>query len=241
MRIVHLSDLHIPNQFVEEWGKHLVATVNDSRPDVVVVSGDLTDEGYVHEYEQAFAFVKRLPGEKLVVPGNHDARNKGYELFEDMFHTRYPIYEDEGVVIIGMDSSEPDIDEGRIGREHYPGIREACTPGKRHVLVLHHHVIPIPGTGRERNILIDAGDVLHLCVDANIDLVLSGHKHLPWIWRLEQTLFVTAGTACSRKLKGRSYPSFNIVDIDDECIVIREMKSTDGAVMRQVRFGPTTI
>jgi len=36
---------------------------------------------------------------------------------------------------------------------------------------------------------------------------------LPWTWRLENTYLITAGTATSRRLKGRSYPSFNILEI----------------------------
>jgi len=214
MKIAHISDLHLGGgNFVEEWGENLVKKLNEIGADVIVITGDLTDDGYLDEYKMVEEFLSRIKGKKLIVPGNHDARNKGYEIFEEIFGTRYPVYENETAIILGMDSSQPDIDEGHIGRENYHRM-ERMEGKKIKIMALHHHIIPIPGTGRERNILIDAGDVLQLCIKHGINFVLSGHKHLPWIWKLENTYFITAGTACSRRLKGKSYPSFNTLEID---------------------------
>src|SRR3712207_9542099 len=71
------------------------------------------------------------------------------------------------------------LDDGRVGREHYDFIHDtfAKAEEKLKIFVIHHHLIPIPGTGRERNIIYDAGDVLELLDDVGADLVLSGHKH----------------------------------------------------------------
>ncbi len=229
MKIAHISDLHLTGgNFVKEWGENLIKILEKIKPDVIVITGDLTDDGYIHEYEIAKAYVERIEGIKIVVPGNHDARNKGYEIFEEFFETRYPFYEGQEIAILGIDSSEPDIDDGHIGRENYLMIEEKLKGNKMKMLALHHHLIPIPGTGRERNIPIDAGDVLNLCIKLDVDFVLSGHKHLPWIWKLENTYFVTAGTACSRRLKGKSYPSFNILEIEEEAVLISEINVING-------------
>jgi 3',5'-cyclic AMP phosphodiesterase CpdA len=203
--------------------------VNSIKPEILVVTGDLTDDGHEHEYEQAKAFLDRIKVKnKIVVPGNHDARNEGYVLFEDIFKTRYPDYEDERVVILGIDSSEPDIDDGHIGREIYTRIKGKLPADKRiKILAMHHHLIPIPGTGRERYIPVDAGDALKLCVDTEVNFVLSGHKHKPWTWKLEETYLVTAGTATSRRLKGRSYPSYNILEIEDKKAILKEVNVTN--------------
>jgi len=230
MRIAHISDLHLPGKnFVREWGERLLEELASRRPELVVITGDMTDDGYLHEYEVAHEFIERIEAEKVIVPGNHDARNKGYEIFEEMFGTRYPLYRNDMVTVLGMDSSEPDIDDGHIGREVYGMLEERLPEDTIKVVALHHHVIPIPGTGRERNILIDAGDFLKLCIDRRIHFVLSGHKHLPWMWKLENTHFITAGTACSRRLKGRSYPSFNLLSITESTISVREINVTSGA------------
>jgi 3',5'-cyclic AMP phosphodiesterase CpdA len=232
VRIVHLSDLHVsPGSFVPEWGETLAEATEAIRPDITVITGDLTIEGHVDEYERAADFVRQLrTGRLLVVPGNHDARNEGYVLFEELFRTRYPFYESEEVAIFGIDSSQPDVDDGHVGRSLYPQIAERLAPDRRlRILAMHHHLVPIPGTGRERHIPADAGDVLRLCVEQRLDLVLSGHKHLPWVWRLQDTHLVTGGTATSRRLKGRSYPSFNLITLADSLLTIEEHNVLTGA------------
>ncbi|GIW46766.1 MAG: hypothetical protein KatS3mg078_0643 [Deltaproteobacteria bacterium] len=226
MKIVHISDLHLTSPtFVPEWEQNVVNTVNSIQPDILVVTGDLTDWGYEYEYRVVSGFFEKIKANRLiVVPGNHDSRNEGYLIFEEIFGTRYPYYEDNEVVILGIDSSEPDIDDGHIGRENYDIIKDRFwAKDKIKILALHHHLIPIPGTGRERHIPVDAGDVLRLCTELEINFIFSGHKHQPWIWKLEKSYFATAGTATTRRLKGRSFPSFNILDISQEKLTLYEV------------------
>lgn len=225
MKIAHVSDLHLtsPN-FVGGWGANLISLLEEIKPDMLLITGDLTNEGYAHEYDIAEQFLRKIKiKHKIIIPGNHDARNSGYKIFEELFSTRFPFFKQKNLAILGLDSTEPDIDDGRIGREHYQSIREKLSDKKLlRIMALHHHIIPIPGTGRERNILVDAGDVLKLCMDLKLDFVLSGHKHLPWIWHMENTYFITTGTATSRRLKGRSYPSFNVLKIEKQGYSIQE-------------------
>jgi 3',5'-cyclic AMP phosphodiesterase CpdA len=238
MKIAQISDLHLPLNFVKEWGEKLLEMVNGAKPDLLVVTGDLTDDGYCDEFDKAKAYLDRIEVQKkLVVPGNHDASNMGYSVFEEIFKTRFPSYEDEKISILGFDSTTPDIDDGHIGRENYSTIKERFSKTQKlKILMLHHHIIPVPGTGRERNILVDAGDVLKLCVDMDVRLVLSGHKHLPWIWKVENTYFITAGTATSRRLKGRTHPSFNLIEVGDEEVQINEINTSNGDSREILRF-----
>ena len=119
--------------------------------------------------------------------------------------------------MVGVDSSEPDLNDGRVGREHYDFIRESFRDAgdKLRIFVVHHHLMPIPGTGRERNIIFDAGDVLELISDVGVDLVLSGHKHVPYSWKLENMFLVNAGTASTTRLRGNTRPCYNIIEIED--------------------------
>ena len=239
MIIAHLSDLHVAgSHFMPAWADTVVDALHDARPDLAVVTGDLTTEGHADEYEKALTWLDRLPvGHRLVVPGNHDARNEGYAIFEEIFATRYPSYENDDVVVLGVDSSQPDIDDGHIGRSNYPLIASHLAPGPRlRILAMHHHLVPIPGTGRERHIPADSGDVLRLCVELGIDLVLSGHKHLPWVWRLERTCLLTGGTATSRRLKGRSAPSFNLISVTDGDVQVDEFNVATESRRTVLRF-----
>lgn len=226
MKIAHISDLHhtSPN-YIKEWGENLLEILDSINPELLIITGDLTNEGHIHEYEIAQDYIEKIKIEKkLIVPGNHDARNGGYKIFEEIYKTRFPYFENDKIIILGLDSTEPDIDDGHIGRGNYKRITDKISENKKlKIIALHHHIIPIPGTGRERNILVDSGEVLKLFTELKTDFVLSGHKHLPWVWKLEKTYFITAGTATSRRLKGRSYPSCNIMEIDNEKILITEI------------------
>ena len=81
--------------------------------------------------------------------------------------------------------------------------------------MLHHHLLPVPGTGRERNVVYDAGDCIECLQRAGVDLVLSGHKHVPYAWRLENLFVVNAGTVSSRRLRGKTRPCYNVIEIAD--------------------------
>ncbi len=235
--IVHLSDLHLGGSyFVPEWGDRVVDVVNHLAPDLLIITGDLTTEGHVHEYEQVVIYLNCFNAKnKIIVPGNHDARNEGYTIFEEIFGTRYPFYSNKHLTVLGVDSSQPDIDDGHIGRANYPLlISRLATDSGVKVLAMHHHLIPIPGTGRERHIPTDAGDILKLCTELKINLVLSGHKHLPWIWHLEKTWFITGGTATSQRLKGRSYPSFNIIVISGKRFTLKEVNVATGEIRKKL-------
>ncbi len=101
----------------------------------------------------------------MVVPGNHDGHNVGYYHFEDLFGNRessltLSVPEGEAKVV-ALDSSEPDLDEGQVSREHYAWLDSDFRGWDRgpKILMIHHHLLDLPGTGRDRNILSDAGDL----------------------------------------------------------------------------------
>jgi 3',5'-cyclic-AMP phosphodiesterase len=216
-RIVQLSDLHCgPQFFLPQYLERAIAEVNELAPDVVVISGDLTTNGFKDEYALAREYVDRIDCESVVViPGNHDSRNVGYVHFEELFGERSSVLQVGRTTIVAVDSTEPDLDNGQIGRGRYPWIEKAfAEPADLRVFVLHHHLLPVPGTGRERNIVNDAGDTLECLQRAQADLVLSGHKHVPYAWRLENLFVVNAGTVSSSRLRGNGRPCYNVVEAD---------------------------
>ena len=222
--IAQISDLHCGSvHFVPSLLERAIGEINDQGPDVVVVSGDLTNEGFVAQFEEARSYIDRLECENvLVIPGNHDSRNVGYVHFEELFGARAPEFHGGGVSIVAVDSTEPDLDHGTIGRGRYPGIerafdREDCF---LKIFVLHHHLLPIPGTGRERNVVHDAGDALECLLRAGVQLVLSGHKHVPYAWRLENLFVVNAGTVSTTRLRGKTKPCYNVIEATPERVVV---------------------
>ena len=226
--IAHISDIHITSQyFSRELEENVVSEINRAKPDLLVVTGDLTDNGHPHEFSEAKSFLDKFKVERmLVVLGNHDSRNAGYVLFEEIFGSRYPSVEVGPVKVVGVDSTEPDLDDGHIGRLAYQIVKSELGnfSGVRAV-ALHHHLIPVPGTGRERNIPSDSGDFLKLLSDLNVHLVLCGHKHVPWLWRLNEMFIINAGTATTLRLKAHTPPSFNLLTISRRQIIVERVNS----------------
>jgi 3',5'-cyclic AMP phosphodiesterase CpdA len=232
--IAQVSDLHCGGpRFDTALIDRAIAEVNDLRPDLVLIPGDLTAAGYEDQYVEAKEYLDRLDCEDcVVIAGNHDCRNVGYLHFEEIFGRRYHdreypfgLDEDGGtqrsIKIVAADSNKPDLNDGELGRDKYGWIQEQfADPDPFKVFMLHHHLVPIPGTGRERNILTDAGDVLAVLVEAGVDLVLAGHKHVPYVWKVANTLIVTSGTAATWRTRGDTPPSYNTIEITPSTVEI---------------------
>lgn len=217
IRIAHISDFHAGSPyFIPNLMTQTVEELNELCPDAVVVTGDLTDEGLKQEFKTAHSYLSMLGCPRvLCVPGNHDARNVGYVHFEELFGRRDSAMKFGRIALVGTDSSEPDLDSGRIGRERYRWFEEKfADPEEFKILAIHHHLLPVPGTGRERNIVYDAGDVLEVLLQCGVDVVLCGHKHVPYVWRLENLVVVNAGTAASMRLRGRTKPCYDVIEVD---------------------------
>jgi Icc protein len=220
--IAHISDPHVGSQyFVPNLMNRVIVELNQLEPDIVVCTGDLTNEGYRQEYKNWVAYADRIKSPMVVVPGNHDARNVGYLHFEELIGPRHWVKDVRRVRIVGADSSEPDLNEGQIGRERYAWIKgEFAPPAELRIFAMHHHLLPVPGTGRERSVVADAGDLLEVLIEAGVNIVLSGHKHVPYVWRLENMYIANAGTASSLRLRGHTRPCYNIIEVEGDEVKI---------------------
>ncbi len=237
--VAQLSDLHCGSPYFDagllETAVHETIALN---PDLVVIGGDLTAEGYAGEFRTAQRFLEPLfqaGFTMLVIPGNHDSKNVGYLHFRDVFGVGDVADKGDRVIsltlpsldgpsherpvpfrvqVVAIDSSKPDLAEGEVGRERYRWIRDQfAAEADFKVFVLHHHLVPVPGTGRERNTVWDAGDVLALLTELKVDVVLSGHKHVPHVWLLDQVLLITSGTVSSHRVRGYTRPSYNVIEV----------------------------
>ncbi|MGN0177517.1 MAG: metallophosphoesterase family protein [Methanobrevibacter sp.] len=223
--IAHISDLHIcENEFDEDMFIKAVGEINNLQPDMIILTGDITNDGYYAEFQMATEYLKMFEAPLFAVPGNHDSKNLGYQSFEELVGERsWKLTMDDNLTVIGLDSSSPDESKGRIGGPQHMWLEhqlDECVVNENFSIVaLHHHIISIPQTGRERNVLSDAGDVLKTLTTHEVDLVVSGHKHVPNIWKLNNTIVVNAGSLSSKKLRGRinnSYITYNITDDEIE-------------------------
>ncbi|MFB5630602.1 MAG: metallophosphoesterase, partial [Nitrosopumilaceae archaeon] len=83
MIIVQLSDIHVGSQFQPQVFEQVISEVNELKPDAILISGDLTNEGLIKEYEKCKELVSKLHCKKIIaISGNHDYRNSGYLAFK---------------------------------------------------------------------------------------------------------------------------------------------------------------
>ncbi|MEF8787610.1 MAG: metallophosphoesterase [Planctomycetota bacterium] len=221
MKLLHISDTHFgsPSHFNEGALDAVRRELSGGDYDAFIHSGDVTQAGTAEQYQAARGFLDEVEVPSIVTSGNHDARSGGQALFEEYIGSPRGVMELGDAVFIYVDSPAPDRDVGRLGKVKFNLIREALHEHhdcSMKVVVFHHHVIPVPMTGRERNVLANAGDLLNLLLRFDVDVVLGGHKHYPNVYDVENTVFVNAGTVSGQKTRYGDVNSYNVVEMSPD-------------------------
>ena len=223
MEIVQLSDIHVGSQFREDVFEKVIKEVNSLKPDSVIITGDLTNEGLKEQYEKCKTLVSEINVDKIIaISGNHDYRNTGYLHFKKYFPFQTINELSDDVILVTLGTARPDRDEGEVGYRQTLWLERTMKKyqDKTTILAMHHHLIGIPDTGSDRLTIIDAGDVLRATLDSGVNLVLCGHKHRPWLWDFNNLLIANAGSTSSERVRGFFENSYNIIKIEDGNISI---------------------
>jgi len=236
--LLHLSDLHfgrVDLALVEP----LVAAAKALGPDLVVVSGDLTQRARRAEFRAARAFLDRLPAPRLVVPGNHDiplwdvlrrfvsplGRYRRY-ITPDLA----PFYENEEVAVLGINTARSLTRKyGRINEDQIAAAQAAfagAKPGTVKVVVTHHPFDLPPGV-QSHAIVGRSRMAMKGLAAARVDLILSGHLHLQHTgltarrYPIEghSALLAQAGTTISTRGRGEAN-SFNFIRVSSSQMTI---------------------
>lgn len=239
--IAHVSDLHIGSaEFMPDKLETCIDEVNSLSPDLVALTGDLTNSGFEKEYKRAKEYMDRFKAKTIVIPGNHDTRSTGYTYYEEYFGEGNQLTDMGNVTVISVDSTLPDNDEGYLGRERAQWLAENLRRVEENdfrLVLVHHHLIPVPGTGMERNELVDAGDVLSTLIENKVNLALCGHRHVPYTWKLENLMVITSGTACTGYVRARIQQAYFIISVKEKSMKIT-LKEVGGkeTVVRTTKY-----
>lgn len=245
--LVHLSDLHF-GRVDAALVPALVETVNRIAPDLVAVSGDLTQRARSAQFIAARAFLDALAAPRIVVPGNHDVplHNVLARFARPLDkYRRYisadlePAYVDAEIAVLGVNSARAlAFKNGRINAAQLERVRERLAPLPRDVtrIVVTHHPLDLPEQYGERDLVGRARLAMRTFAACGVDLLLAGHMHLGSSgstaarYRSEgvAALAVQAGTATSTR--GRGEPnSFNVVRIERPRITIERWAWSEAA------------
>jgi len=220
MLIVQISDVHCGPMFLRESLRTAITEINSMRPNIILVTGDLTENGLISEFKLAQKELKKLKADKIVyLSGNHDYRSTGYLLFKEYFPFTQVTETDEAVIVV-VSSARPDRDDGEVGNRQNLWLEKTLEKykNKTRIVAIHHHVVPVPDTGADQITVVDAGDALRSLTKSKANLVLCGHRHRPWKWKIEDMQVVHAGSVSCEKLRGFFCNSYNVVTISKKKI-----------------------
>lgn len=239
--LAHLSDLHF-GRVDYTVRDAVIATVTSLNPDVVVVSGDLTQRARSHQFQEARQFLDALPQPQIVVPGNHDVplynflARFGRPLDK---YRRYitadmqPFYADDEVAIVGINTARSLTTKyGRINETQIAGAREKLCAYDRQVtkIVVTHHPFDLPANHDEGELLGRSQMAMIALAECGADILLAGHLHIGHTGHTavrykiagHSALVVSAGTATSTRHRGEAN-SFNVIRINHPHIQVERL------------------
>ncbi len=236
--IAHLSDLHF-GRVDPATVEPVIEAVRNLRPDVVAISGDLTQRARRREFEEARRFLERLPEPRVVVPGNHDVplHNpysrfvSGLALFREYISSDVePLYADEAIAVAGVNTARAlTWKGGRINRAQIERVRASFCglPADVIRMVVVHHPLDLPEAWGRSGQARRARRAFREWAGCGIDVILAGHIHRAFAGGEAEMLrigdhgaiVVQAGTAISTR--GRGEPnSFNTIEVGEAAISV---------------------
>jgi 3',5'-cyclic AMP phosphodiesterase CpdA len=244
--IVHLSDLHF-GRVDQDLLRPLQELVTRLAPDVVVVSGDLTQRAKTEEFKAARAWLDTLPGPQIVVPGNHDIPlyNVASRFLTPLRkYTRYvtldlaPEYIDDEIAVLGINTARSlTFKDGRVNREQLAQMRQRMqSVGPQHTrIIVTHHPFDLPDTFDKDDLVDRAPIAMQAFSECGVDVLLAGHLHASHAGNSAQrykiegyaALVVQAGTATSTRGRGESN-SFNVLRVNPDDVQVERYSWVEG-------------
>lgn len=232
--IVHLSDTHFGTE-VPAVMRALTSALHALTPHIVTISGDITQRARPNQFHAAEEFMRMLPGEvKFAIPGNHDIPlfNLPARLLNPYLHYKHSFGAREGVwhhgdvTLIGYDATS----RWRHTRGILPGaqlvarIAHARSEMKQNSILIAsvHQPLAVALPEDQENVLIHAERTAQLFAENGVDIVLSGHVHMPLLITTQRDFpelprsFVLsgAGTAISHRIRPGAPNSFNTIQVN---------------------------
>lgn len=217
--IAHLSDIHfgrVDSRLIEP----LVRTIEAAKPNLVAVSGDLTQRARRGQFREARRFLDRLPFPLLVVPGNHDVPLFNVAArFIDPYggYRRYiqrdlePTYESGEVIAVGLNSARafPFHGGGRLNEAQVARAAARLKSAARDAvrIVVTHHPFDLPESHGDEHLIGRSDMAMRQLADAGADVFLAGHLHVSHVGHSAEryqiaghsALVVQAGTISTRR------------------------------------------
>jgi 3',5'-cyclic AMP phosphodiesterase CpdA len=205
----------------------LVALAQQQRPDLLVLSGDITQRARPAQFRAARALMDRLGAPLLAIPGNHDIplfalwtrlrRPYGRHIaaFGDVLE---PVHASADLLVVCVNTTRAwRHKQGEVSGSQIERVSrrlEQAAPAQLRIVVVHQPAavtlpLDVP------NLLRGHAAALRAWSAAGADLVMGGHIHLPYVMPLSGLArpmwVVQAGTAVSSRLRKGAPNSVNLL------------------------------
>ncbi|HSH87610.1 MAG: metallophosphoesterase [Methylophilus sp.] len=229
--ILHLSDTHFGTE-QPQVATALLQLAHEVRPDLAILSGDVTQRARRAQFSVARSFLDSLAAPvKLVIPGNHDIPL--FNIFARAFNPygNYrralgrelaPQFSDQHALVIGVNTTRPwRHADGEVSARQIERVSQqlkGALPGQLRVVAVHQPVYVERESDKE-NLLHGHRQAIEAWAAAGADLILSGHIHLAYIRNLQEKFqnvtrpvwIVSAGTAVSKRIREGKPNSVNLI------------------------------
>jgi 3',5'-cyclic AMP phosphodiesterase CpdA len=252
--IAQISDLHFGRHSLQVC-QDLHASIAQSQPDLVALSGDFTQRARHAEFAEARRFLDAIAAPKLVVPGNHDVPL--YNVF-DRFLTPFAKYHhyvtpvghpgglfcDDELAVLGLNTARRFTRKnGRLSLEQIAEVGRVFreVPPRAFKVLVTHHPLALPSGALEVELAGRSRLALETIAAAGVHLLLSGHHHRALSGEATElgsggsVLVVHAGTAISTRIRGLEANSYNLIRIAGERVSVTVMEWAAGQGFRKKR------
>ena len=227
--VLQVSDTHFGTEQPAVL-EAVVALAAQLRPDLVVLSGDITQRARPGQFVAAKAFVDRLGAPVLAVPGNHDIAlldlwsrlTQPYARYAAAFGEELePVYDTPDLLVMGVNTTRPwRHKHGEVSAEQVERVAQRLrTANKRQLrLVVVHQPLAVIRERDRTNLLRGHQAAARAWAAAGADVVMGGHIHLPYVHALtglaRRLWVVQAGTAVSSRTRSGVPNSVNVLRWD---------------------------
>ena len=210
----------------------LLQLADAERPDLVIMSGDITQRARRHQFAAARSFADKLkPAALLTIPGNHDIPLFNVALRAFAPYANYsrtfgenlePEFESQHLLVIGVNTTRPHRHkDGELSAQQIDRVTQRlqrAAPSQLRIIVVHQPVLAIRKAD-ENNLLDGHRQAVPAWAAAGGDIIMGGHIHLPYVRSMRTTFgdlprdiwTVQAGTAVSSRIREGITNSVNLI------------------------------